>query len=126
MMERNMGIGGDWYHNANWWIAGSNPRCIYLSRVIGQDTSPTLNADDAQGFWGCRMYGSPTSVSLPWASCGYNIAYHCQCVNMCTNGWLTGIKHFGVLRLDKALYKCRLFTISLTFLLSKQYLQLNP
>ncbi|MEQ2285275.1 hypothetical protein AMECASPLE_030110 [Ameca splendens] len=36
------------------------------------------------------------------------------CVNVCMNGWMTdcSVNGFGVLGLDKALYKCRPFTIS--------------
>ena len=38
-------------------------------------------------------------VSAPQGGCGYNVACHHQCVNVCENGWMTGyVKRFGVLR----------------------------
>ncbi|MEQ2165455.1 hypothetical protein GOODEAATRI_017031 [Goodea atripinnis] len=55
------------------------------------------------------MVGSLSSISAPQASCGYNVVYYCQCVNVCLNGWMTdcSLESFEVLGLDKALYKCR-------------------
>ncbi|MEQ2316287.1 hypothetical protein AMECASPLE_031086 [Ameca splendens] len=53
--------------------------------------------------------GSLASYSLPEGSSGHNVAYHCWCVNVCMTD--CSVKHFGVLKLDKALYKCRPFTI---------------
>ncbi|MEQ2311284.1 hypothetical protein AMECASPLE_018241 [Ameca splendens] len=37
----------------------------------------------------CQLCGSLTSVNLPQGSCGYSVAYHCQCLNACMNGWMT-------------------------------------
>ncbi|MEQ2169155.1 hypothetical protein GOODEAATRI_022032, partial [Goodea atripinnis] len=49
----------------NRWVAGLKPWSIFLSHcVLGQDTSPALPADGGQRARDCRLYGSPTSVSL--------------------------------------------------------------
>ncbi|MED6252914.1 hypothetical protein ATANTOWER_019289 [Ataeniobius toweri] len=91
--------------------AGSNPCSVRLNCcVLGQDTSPALPAIGGQRR---RLYGSPASVSLPQGSCGYNVAYHCQCVNVCVNVRITdcSVKRFGVLGLYRVPYKFRPFTI---------------
>ncbi|MED6283238.1 hypothetical protein CHARACLAT_006785 [Characodon lateralis] len=55
-------------------------------------------ADGGQRVRWHQLYGSLSSVSVPQGSCGYNVAHHCQCVNV----YMTdcGVKRFGVLRLD--------------------------
>ncbi|MED6284683.1 hypothetical protein CHARACLAT_021498 [Characodon lateralis] len=53
--------------------------------VFGQDTLPSLPADGGQRARWRRLYGSLAPVSLPQGSYGYNVAYHCWCVNLCMN-----------------------------------------
>ncbi|MEQ2243796.1 hypothetical protein ILYODFUR_010542 [Ilyodon furcidens] len=66
----------------NRWVAGSDPQFVCFSRcVLGQDTSPSLPSDAGQRARWRQLHGSLASVSLPHGSCGYNVAYHCQCVN---------------------------------------------
>ena len=80
-------------------VAGSSPGSDSLGRcVLGQDTSPV-----AYWWWSegpvAPVSGSLASVSAPQGGCGYNVACHHQCVNVCVNGWMTGyVKRFGVLR----------------------------
>ncbi|MED6276403.1 hypothetical protein CHARACLAT_002702 [Characodon lateralis] len=76
--------------------------------VLGQDTSPSLPADGGQRARWHRLFGSLTSVSLPQNSCGYHAPYHCQWMTDCS------VQCFGVPGgLDKDVYKCRPFTLSL-------------
>ncbi|KAL3984502.1 hypothetical protein ACER0C_016127 [Sarotherodon galilaeus] len=65
-------------------VAGSSPGSDSLGRcVLGQDTSPV-----AYWWWSegpvVPVSGSLASVSAPQGGCGYNVAYHHQCVN----GWM--------------------------------------
>ncbi|MEQ2244409.1 hypothetical protein ILYODFUR_016856 [Ilyodon furcidens] len=40
---------------------------------------------------------SLTSVRLSQGCCGYKVVYHCQCVNVCINGWMTDcVKNLGI------------------------------
>ncbi|MEQ2162471.1 hypothetical protein GOODEAATRI_020068 [Goodea atripinnis] len=73
------------------WVAQVVAVCsVRLSRcVLGQDTSSALPTDGGQRVWWCQLYGSLASVSLPQGSCGYDVVYHCQCVDGWMNGWMT-------------------------------------
>uniref|UniRef100_A0A3P9ASZ6 Cadherin domain-containing protein n=1 Tax=Maylandia zebra TaxID=106582 RepID=A0A3P9ASZ6_9CICH len=80
-------------------VAGSSPGLDSLGRcVFGQDTLLV-----AYWWWSegpvAPVSGSLASVSAPQGGCGYNVACHHQCVNVCVNGWMTGcVKRFGALR----------------------------
>ncbi|MEQ2222738.1 hypothetical protein ILYODFUR_029492 [Ilyodon furcidens] len=56
----------------------SGPTCPWARYFTHLGPPGALTTISRQGS---RLYGSPTSVSMPMASCDYNVAYHCQCVN---------------------------------------------
>uniref|UniRef100_A0A3P9CTD3 Ig-like domain-containing protein n=1 Tax=Maylandia zebra TaxID=106582 RepID=A0A3P9CTD3_9CICH len=74
-------------------VAGSSPGLDSLGRcVLGQDTSPVAYWWWSEGRW---RQCPAASVSVPQGGCGYNVACHHQCVNVCVTGC---VKRFGVLR----------------------------
>ncbi|MEQ2240168.1 hypothetical protein ILYODFUR_012016 [Ilyodon furcidens] len=74
----------------------------YYQNVIPGSIFP-LNSTPVWIFAFLPSFVLTTSVSLPQGSCGYNVAYNCQCVNVCMNGWMTdcSVKPFKFLGLDR-------------------------
>ncbi|MEQ2300628.1 hypothetical protein AMECASPLE_027658 [Ameca splendens] len=101
--------------SCNRWVAGSNPHSVSVVVSLDKTLHPLCLLMVVRGLGGASVWQSHLCQAAQ-GNCGYNVVYHCQCVNVCMNGWMTdcSVKRFGV---SGDLIKCYTSTGHLPFTL---------